>query len=166
MEEKQICPPSNIVKDVRIFRLASIFFNISLACFVLCVIAAFSSFIIPVFYAFVMLFAILLLICLFFLVIITFGLILLVPNNPIRIMLDFIQNSNMEKVAKISQKCFDVVPYFCYIGLAIAVFAIITLIFTKQKGKTSKIVWTSIFAVLMLVSLIVYYALGGQIWQS
>ena len=166
MGKEEVFISPQITKDVRLFRFASILFNIATACLVVCVIAAFSSFIIPVFYAFVMLFAIMILILLFFLVILTFGLILLVPNNPIRKMLDFIQNSNMEKVAKISQKCFNVVPYVCFVGLALSCFAIIMLAFTKNKDKKTKIILLSIFAVLMVLALIVYYSLGGVIWQN
>lgn len=166
MEDKNSNPPAKLIGDIRCFRFASIMFNVCVFCFVLSIMASVSSFIIPLFYAFVMLFAIFAFLALLFLVVITFGLILLVPDNPLKLLLNFISNSNMDKVMLISQKLFDIVPYACIIGMSLATASIIASAFSKQNGKVGKIISSSIFIVLMTLMLIIYYKLGGMIWQN
>lgn len=165
VESPVIEAPKQFIKDVRLARLSTIYFTMCIACLVISMLAALSSFIIPIFYAFVMLFAIVALILMLFLIVLTFGLILAVPKNPIVVLYNFISNSNMEKVTKISQKFLLVLPYLCIIGLICAVISIIAISFTKEK-KVGRIVGLSILSVIFGLTLIVYYALGGVIWQS
>ena len=165
MENSVLEPPKGIIKNNRISRLSSIYFAMTMACLLIVLIAALSSFIIPFIYCMVMLLAICALIMMLFLVVITFGLILLAPNNPIKVLFDFIQNANTEKVMNISQKLLSSVPYLCIAGLVTAVVSIIALSFTKEK-KAGKITGLVIVSVIMVLILILYYAIGGQLWQS
>ena len=165
MENNMIEMPKFIAKEFRLSRLCSICFNGCITCFLLSMIAMFSSFIIPVFYGLVMMFAVLGLLLLFILVIATFGLILLVPNNPISALMNFIGGSGTDRVMAISQKFFSSLPYLCITGLAFAVVSIIVLSFTKER-KVGKIVGLSIVAVILTLFLIFYYVMGGNLWQN
>lgn len=166
MPENYVEPPKKFIQDIRIYRFSAIFFNITIFCLCLAALAALATIIIPLFMVLVILVAALFLILLFFLVIATFGLILLDPNNPIRQTTDFINNINTEKAMDIATKFMRAIPYLCIAGLVFAVLTIITAAVSKHQNKVVKIVLASIFAGIMIITLIIYFWLGGILWQN
>ena len=164
--ENNIAPPKEFVRNVQIVRFSSICFNMAITSLLLTLLAAFSTFIIPLFYAMVILVVILLFLLSILLVIFTFGLILLAENNIIKILYNFIQHMNTEKVMNISNKCFSLIPYFCIAGLVLCVVSLLTIIFSKPKGKVGKIIGLTISIIVMTLILIFFYAMGGVLWQS
>ena len=157
--------PQIIIKDVRIVRLSSIFFNMSITCLAVIMLALLSSIIIPIFHGLVIVGAALLLILSFILVIVTFGLILLDENSPTRVLMNFIENSNMDKAMAVSKKFISTLPYLCIIGMLCAAISIIAICFSKGK-KTGRIVGLSVVIVVLATTLVLYYVLGGELWQS
>ena len=158
-------PPPKFMFTLRTFRLGSIFFNLSLGCVVLSIIAFVSSFMLPLIY---MLVALILFLLLLIMVVCTLGFVFAIPNNPAGKIWNFVSNmgSKTEKVVEISDKFLQAIPIMCIVGIISAVLSVVILAICKKKGKVSKIVFAVIFAIVMILTLILYYLLGGKLWQS
>ncbi|MBQ8748869.1 MAG: hypothetical protein IJZ29_00150 [Clostridia bacterium] len=164
---KTISPPKKLLTQMKCDRLGKIFSNIAFTCAVLIILVSLSTILIPLMYT--LLIICVLLLCIL-LVIFTLGMILLIPDSILsklwNFMLDVTSGSTNDLITNISQTCFSLIPYFSIAGIILCILSLIMLIVSNGKNHIVRIIFISLSIILMIVALVIYYALGGTIWQN
>lgn len=164
---QEFTPHKGFIKTLRIDRFGKIFSNLMSLCGVCAFFCVLASIVIPLFHGIAIIFAIFaFMLAVIFLSIFTFGLIYLDPDNIIYKLFNFIKNTDSEKTLKISDFFISMIPYICIGGLVFAALSVLMMILNKQKNCLGRIVLISILAIFFVISLIIYFKLGGKLWQN
>lgn len=162
----EVAPPSKIVAQMRWGRFGNIFSNITFTIAIVLIVAMITSVVVPVFYVIILILTLALLIILVFF---TVGIILIIPNSPIKIVWKFfkklIDSKSGELIESISSFCVKMIPYLCYIGIGLSILSIFIFAISRQKTTWRKVL-LGIIIVFMMVTLVIYYLLGGQLWHN
>ncbi len=160
----EFAPPKKQISMLRTERFAKVFTNMVFTCGPIILLLFLSVIILPVFQLFLAAIIFIVVVCM---VVFTLGSIFAIENNPIGPIWNFLGNSlNMEYSAKIVEFCMSMVPYICAVGLVLSGLAITLLSVSRAKGRTGRIVAVSIIAGLIAIALVLYFVMGGALWQS
>lgn len=164
MADYQIEPLPEMITEIRKNRFSKIFSNIAYTSAILALIALLATLVVPLlnFLAIVILFIIIACIVIF-----SFGAVFAIENNPVPRLWEILSNlTNQETTFKIVDICVKSTLYISIIGICFAVAALLMTIFTKKNKKAGSIVGLSIIIGILVIYLIIYFVLGGSIWQS
>lgn len=161
----QLSLPNNLISQMRSDRFARIFTNMSITCGVLLILALLSTVVVPLLQIITVLILLVIMLCM---VVLTFGTIFLAPNNPVGVVWGIFEkvSKSSESMLDVVKYCLSAIPYLSIIGLVLAAVAITMLSINKQRGWVGRVVAISIFAVIMIVGLILYFGFGGTLWQN
>jgi len=157
------------LKNMRLTRFANIFYRMfttsvvtAIVVLCLCVLFPAVSAIAYVAIFFLGVFAILVLIAC------SVGTILLQENNIVSKIWGFIGNTtnSMDKTMVITKFLFSSIPYILFVGLALSVLSIVFLSLSRQSGRIKAIITTCILTFLIVVGIVLYFVLGGTLWQN
>ena len=152
--------PNSQMTGMRMDRFSRIFFNISLTCMILAFVALSSTFVLPFALMFI---ATITFIIILGMILLTFGTIFLAENNPIGGMWEFLTKIFESSFATDAiEYCMKVLPYITIIGLAISALSILFIALSRKKGWIGRLVAVSIFALVLIIILILYFFVGGK----
>lgn len=162
IKPQEIPAPAHIFKSMQLFRFGKIFTNMSITSCILVAVMCLIAVAMP----FVQVFGIIFLfIAIVAMVIFTLGAVFAFPSAPISKAWNLLTGlvNSTETLLKVAQVCISAIPYLCIIGMSVSGLAIVMLSITKQKGRVSRIVTTSILAFVMAISLVLFFILGGTL---
>lgn len=154
-------------KSMCLDRLALIFKHMLVTCMIIVLSCGLLAILIPLVGSLILVFVYLVcfLICAAG-VVVTFGLILLEENSFVARIWEFLSNlGDVGGMATFANFCYSLVPYFCVAGLVACVLSLVMSILSKQKRLGGRYVLIGIAVVVLTISLIVFYAMGGVLWQ-
>ena len=146
-------------RSLRMDRFARIFFNLTVAAVVIASLAAIATIFIPLAQLFLI---VLVLIFLLGIIVFTFGAAFAMPGNPVGQVWEFLGKiTKFDSMSTLITHIINAIPYVCIVGLVTSVVALFLAIFNKYKREVGRIVALSIFIVLLIVGIIIFFALGG-----
>lgn len=161
-------PPKGYLKQMLIDRIAISLSNMGFISIPLIITAIIIAIFLPAIQGmiFVLIF-LLALIAILFLIICTIGVLLFVPDGPIQQIWEFINKLGKvsDTTVQISNLVFNSIQYLCIVGLSASILSLIPLFLSKQKSIV-RIIFTFIAAAVLTTILILYYTMGGVLWQS
>ena len=155
-------PPKKMLADARANRFAHIFFNLAMVCFALMIVSFLAT---TVSSALRIAAVVILFLVVVLMVIFTLGTVFANEDKPIQKIWAIITklaapNGDIEVVLNV---CLSIAKYASMVGLALSTLALILTIFTNGKGKTVKIVFSSIAVAGTLGILIWFLVTGGAL---
>ena len=161
-------PSAKTLTGMRMLRLGKIFSNISIACSLVGLLAMLIAFIAPMMHGIIV--ALVMVACLLAIILLsifTLGIIYLKENNPVVKIFNFMSNmGNIDNSAAFANFCYSLVPYLSIGALVTAVLSLPLLFINKQEKCVGRIIFACIMAVISIVLLVVYYLIGGVLWQN
>lgn len=171
MEEKEVqfvtntAPSAKILTKAKYHRFGNIFYNMSIACLSLILVALLSTLVMPLLWMFAFLVLFLAAIAI---VVFTLGLVLTNPNNPATKIFELIgslseASGNMESILEF---CLSMTKWFSIVGIIASIVSIVFISLKKGKSWVGKIIFLAIIIAILAIVIILHLITGGQLWQN
>ena len=155
-------PPQKMLADSRASRFACIFFNLAMFCFAVMIISLLAT---TATTALTIATIVILFIVIVLMVIFTLGTVFLKEDKPVAKVWGIIEKllASNDTIDVVMQVCLIIAKWASIVGLATSLIALILLIVSNGKGKTVKIVFSSIAVAATLGILIWFLVTGGAL---
>lgn len=158
-------PSAAVFLEMRVCRLSKIFLNMTVAAFVLTLLALLSSVLAPVAYA-VALIAVLafVLISILVTVIFTFGVILLVSDGPVQKLWEFMTGfaESGDSVMTVTAMLFNSAKWISLAGMVLSLISAIFICLSKSsRYKAVKLIFLALLTVMLGIVFVFYLITGG-----
>lgn len=158
-------PPEFILKDLKVDRLCRICNNLVITALLLMALMGLAFIIVPVFQMAIIL---VLLFIMIFIVIFTLGLVFLDTNSPLAPLWDAFQkvSSTTEMIGNVMNFLLSLTPIVSIVCICASIISIVSTGFIKTKRKAGRITLHIFAIIIFVVAIILYYAIGGKVWQG